>query len=159
MLTSIGLGRCLPVSFHSSSHNNTPEHHHHHHSSPSDTISKEKSFSSSSTTTTPSPGTNHQHQRQRLSASRLTVDSDPPMTTMDMESVNYLPRPYSSPVRPNSLVLASSKSESNHRRSLQHDFDEDDSDKFYCCSIFDSIGRLSSNQWFSITFESKFNEK
>lgn len=59
-----------------------------------------------------------------MSVSRLTVDSDE-------TSINYRPRPYSSPVRPNSLVLSSSKSESNHRRSVQHDVDEDESEKYY----------------------------
>jgi len=125
MLSSIGLGRCLPVSFHSSNSHTSSEHHQ---SPPTDFVHKEKSFSSSSATTTPSPSSSTHPScghRQRLSSSRLTVDS------VDAATSNYRSRPYSSPVRPNSLVLSSSKGDSSHRHSLQHDVDEDEPERYY----------------------------
>jgi hypothetical protein len=90
---------------------------------------------SASTTTTPSPRTTKQYQRK--SSPSFTDNSEHPM---ELVNVNYRTRPYSSPARPNSLVLSSSPIESNsssQNYSIRTGRDDnsqridDDNDKYY----------------------------
>jgi hypothetical protein len=137
MLTSVGLGRRLPVPSNSpsSSTTTTPSHYSVNHCS-----SKDKLFSSLSTSTMPSPIT--KTCRQRINLSPLTVDTD---ANTNAINVNYRTRPYSSPVRPNSLVLSLSKIDSqldainpslptsvdNSLDVDDHSSIDDDTDKYY----------------------------
>ena len=85
-------------------------------------------ISSPSTTTTPSPRTKKQYQRK--SSPSFTDNSSHPM---ELAIVNYRTRPYSSPVRPNSLVLSSSPIDSissSQNYSIRTARD-DDNDKYY----------------------------
>ena len=87
--------------------------------------------SSPSTTTTPSPRTKKQYQRK--SSPSFTDNSEHPV---DLPAVNYRTRPYSSPVRPNSLVLSSSPidsispSQNYSVRNVRGD-DDNNNEKYY----------------------------